>query len=414
MKNKKILLVFLCLVLCLVSLTGCGNKDQGGFEDIDVSDEKPKERVSLFTQAEDTLGYKYQLVKCGRTGVAFNVPADWTVEVENGRHILIQAPESDPHLPGMSLHYYAKLQVPEDNETLQVIGQYDTFFDYDMEITKYNFKGTQYSLYSEFKPDKMYTDTSITGGDDKLTSLAYSSYPFLMAYTMDPLPESEDPGLFAYYINWYNTPTLFTCAFHNADYDKAEALLQYVVSSMQKYEPAETLEYADYEINGLKLSLPSEFEVISDDLTYGVPLTNLGTRCGFTVSVYDSEELSEEEFRSIVEKNAANVFSKAAQANINVHYEPMHSPSASIEKLAEDGSFMKTYNYTVLRQHAYEYSETLWWNDYYNGVQTLYTTFFYYDTGKDAKIITFTWPTDRMEEALKIEETIEISIKNNG
>lgn len=402
--------IFLILTLLLIlSFSSCSKNDdseQGNINNVETSKDADYEEQNYFTQLKDELGYNYVRIKNERAHVSFDVPKDWKVTVKNARHIVMQAPEDDEVLPGITLHCYNAYYTDSTTLDISTVGSYDRYFQFDLPLSEFMFDGNNYAMYDLTTPYTVNTDTRFTNGIDTVTSIQYyDNVSFYKTTTHDSL--GKETGLYAYYVNWQGTPTLFTAAFYRDYKEECLSLLNYMVSSMKYTEGATVTKTKEFSAGDVTMNVLDIFEKTDAQNILAVDSDDTSKYSGFKIGVFhiDEEDLSTYD---VMEKYGKSIIRHFTRGNIEEQFEILNSPGTSEENV---GNATKTYCYTILNSYGLKIDAPYNAIDYYLGDSTFYTTYYILDTkDKGSNIICIFWPKNQVKEAAQIEEIIEKSI----
>lgn len=255
-----ILCIFLCAVFC-----SCSQEEEesyGTIQDVDIptSEQEIYEEDKIFSESKDDLGYEYKEVDAKRAEMKFQVPQTWEVKVVNQRLIQLQAPQTDPKLPGVTINIQHGLN-PLGEYDKNTPDEFEQLFETERKQMTYNIEGDLYYQSYMGTPSRVVAHSEITKDVGLLSMHIYENAPLFHHHngSSPPYPCTA----FYSYIKWQQLPTCFSLVCDNKNAADAEALLTYITSTI-KLSKAKIGSTKVEEVNKVHITVPNDFERIEE------------------------------------------------------------------------------------------------------------------------------------------------------
>ena len=229
LKRKwKTVVAIVLVISAVLSLTGC--KGFGGISGSETKSKVPyktaEEERSAFNPTENPFKeYTYKTFDNGRGFIRMQYPDTWKMSKTSDYRIVFQAPEDDPHFPGMTLIYRSRLGSYEVIDT-------DTYKDevngYLREET-YSWNGDSFKIANTNSVTKRTTNSDIQ--NTKANAFSVFQYEDI----------EVDKGIEDLYMEnliffWDFIPISLSAITENEKSEDLKALLQYMMSNSKAVE----------------------------------------------------------------------------------------------------------------------------------------------------------------------------------
>lgn len=263
---KKWLILLLCLTSSLTMLSGCSqvnDKEYGTIQDVDISNAEDSgyEEDKIFTEAKDNLGYEYVEINSKRAQMKFMVPKTWTIKTLNQRFIIVQAPQDDPKLPGVTLNIQHGLNALAEfgNNTPS---EFEELFSAERKNVTYKIDGADYYQSYMGTPSRVVAHNEITSEENNICMCIYEDAP-MFRYRLGNVPPYKCTAFYSY-VKWKDLPHCFSLVCDSKYADTAEKLLTYITSTI-KLSKAKIGSTKQETISDITFTVPKEFEKIKAD-----------------------------------------------------------------------------------------------------------------------------------------------------
>ena len=299
------------LLSTVTSMASCGipsNKnDEGTIKDVEIAEEKSEyDEKNIFHKLEIPFGYRTKNFNSGIAHLKMEIPSSYSVNVENARHIIIQAPSDDKNVGDATFHLIHSPSHANQNLSsgAAMPGQdahaYVDYFKHELPRFFYSVNGVNYTLREQEIPDEAISGYEFANKDtSKVFSTQADNVVTLLVATNDA--GTNEFSQLTYYFDWDGVPSAISTLIPKDKVENARKVIEFIISSskylVSKYDNTNT-----YKLANCTLSLPNSMVVdkrsnnniaripvtVTDNATAGITIGS------FTIDLNKTEKLTKE------------------------------------------------------------------------------------------------------------------------
>ena len=299
------------LISTATYMTSCGlssdKKDEGKIEDIEITEEKSEyDEKNIYHKLEVPFGYRTKRLNSGAAHLKMEIPSSYSVNVENARHIIIQAPQEDKNVGDATFHLIHSLshanQRLSSGEPMPGMDAhaYVDYFKHELPRFFYSVNGVNYTLREQELPDEAISGYDFADKDSsKVFSTQADNVVTLFVDTNDV--GSDEFTQLTYYFLWDEVPSAISTLVPKDKVENARKVIEFIISS-SKYLVSKADNTNTYKLANCTLSLPDRMVVdkrsnnniaripvtVTDNATAGITIGS------FTIDLNKTEKLTEE------------------------------------------------------------------------------------------------------------------------